>query len=112
MKRTQKMSRRRGGFSLMEVMAAIIIIAAVATATVASLTTLRGKSMAKIDQQNVAELNGKVHAYYLEFGKWPDANLNDLFTAGYTDAKTQATPFGGNYTFDSTTETVVNTNAP
>ncbi|MCA9174113.1 MAG: prepilin-type N-terminal cleavage/methylation domain-containing protein [Planctomycetales bacterium] len=103
---------RRRGFSLMEVMAAIIIIAAVATATVSSLVALRGKSQAKIDQQNIAELNGKVQAYYMEFGRWPDTNLARLYREGYTDKALQATPYGGRYTFDATTQTVVNTYAP
>ena len=50
----------------MEVMAAVVIIAAVATATVSSLVALRGKSMSKIDEQNIADLNGKVQAFYME----------------------------------------------
>ena len=108
----QRKRNNRSGFSLMEVMAAIIIIAAVATATVSSLVTLRGKSMSKIDEQNIAELNGKVQAYYLEYGVWPDSDLKDLFDAGYTNASTQPTPFGGNYTFDANKETIVNSFAP
>ena len=96
----------------MEVMAAVVIIAAVATATVSSLVALRGKSMSKIDQQNIADLNGKVQAYYMEFGAWPDSNLEDLFNNGYTDELVLPTPFGGQYTFDATNQKVVNTNAP
>ena len=96
----------------MEVMAAVVIIAAVATATVSSLVALRGKSMSKIDEQNIADLNGKVQAFYMEFGTWPDANLDDLFTNGYTEQSALPTPFGGHYTFDATSQKVVNTNAP
>lgn len=103
---------RRKGFSLIEVIAAVIILAVVATATVATIAPMREKSRRKLDEQNIASLNGTVQAYYMEIGAWPDRNLTRLKTQGYTTDTYQRTPYGGYYTFDAATGRVVNTNAP
>lgn len=102
----------RKGFSLIEVIAAVIILAVVATATVATIAPMREKSRRKLDDQNIATLNGTVQAYYMELGAWPDTNLTRLKTQGYTQDTYQKTPYGGNYTFDATTLKVVNKQAP
>jgi general secretion pathway protein G len=104
--------KNRRGFSLIEIIAAVVILAVVATATVATITPLREKSRAKIDQQNIAKLNGTVQAYYMEYGAYPDRNLTILRTRGYTSTTTQPTPYGGNYQWDTARLTVVNPNAP
>ena len=103
---------KRSGFSLMEVMAAIVIIAVVATASVSGLSSLRGKANTKLDETNIAELNSKVQAYHLEYAKWPSTNLNQLTRTGYIEAKSLVTPFGGKYSFDRNTNQVINKNAP
>lgn len=104
--------QRRAGFSLLEVIAAVVILAVVAAATVSAIAPLREKARQKVDIQNVARLNAIVQAYYMETGEWPDEDLEDLQTAGYADEKTHETPYGGNYTFDSSKKKVVNTNRP
>ncbi len=103
---------QRKAFSLIEVIAAVIILAVVATATVATISPMREKSRAKLDQQNIASLNGTVQAYYMEIGAWPDTNLTRLKTQGYATDTYQVTPYGGRYTFDTATLKVVNTYAP
>ncbi len=108
----KRTNRRRKGFSLIEVIAAVIILAVVATATVATITPMREKSRIKLDQQNIAKLDGLVQAYYMEYGAWPNASLTALFTRGFTSASTTPTPYGGYYTFDATTKKVINTYAP
>lgn len=105
-------NRRRGGFSLIEVIAAVVILAVVATATVATIAPMREKSRNKIDQQSIAKLNGIVQAYYMEYGAYPDRNLTILQTRGYTSTRLQPTPYGGNYQWDNTKLTVVNPQAP
>ena len=102
----------RKGFSLIEVIAAVIILAVVATATVATIAPMREKSRKKLDEQNIASLNGTVQAYYMEIGAWPDTNLTRLKTQGYTTDTYQKTPYGGYYTFDTTTYKVINKQAP
>lgn len=108
----QRTNRKRKAFSLIEVIAAVIILAVVATATVATIAPMREKSRVKLDEQNRAKLNGIVQAYYMEFGTWPDAGMTLLFSRGYTSARTTPTPYGGIYTFDAGTRTVVNRQAP
>jgi prepilin-type N-terminal cleavage/methylation domain-containing protein len=105
-------SVRRGGFSLIEVIAAVVILAVVATATVATIAPMREKSRNKIDQQSIAKLNGIVQAYFMEYGTYPDRNLTLLRTRGYTSTALQPTPYGGNYQWDNTRLTVVNPRAP
>ena len=110
MNRTRQLRRR--GFSLIEVIAAVVILAVVATATVATIAPMREKSRAKIDQQGIAKLNGIVQAYYMEYGTYPSRNLPELFTKGYTSSSLQATPYGGNYQWDTAKLTIVNPKAP
>jgi prepilin-type N-terminal cleavage/methylation domain-containing protein len=103
---------RRRGFSLLEVIAAVVILAVVAAATVATIAPMRAKSAAKLDQQNIAKLNSISQTYYMETGTWPNADLSALFTAGYTDQARYTTPYGGFYRWNAATRTVFNPNAP
>ncbi|MCA9134597.1 MAG: prepilin-type N-terminal cleavage/methylation domain-containing protein [Planctomycetales bacterium] len=103
---------KRKGFSLIEVIAAVIILAVVATATVATISPMREKSRKKLDEQNIASLNGVVQAYYMEKGAWPDRGLTYLYRDGFTSSRTNPTPYGGYYTWDNATKTVVNSYAP
>lgn len=58
---------------------------------------MREKSRSKIDQQNIAKLNGTVQAYYMEKGAYPDRFMTALQTNGYTSSRLQSTPYGGYY---------------
>ena len=104
--------KRKSGFSLIEVIAAVVILAVVATATVATIAPMREKSRSKIDQQNIAKLNGTVQAYYMEKGAYPDRFMTALQTNGYTSSRLQSTPYGGYYQWDTTKLSVVNPQAP
>lgn len=107
-----KSKNRKKGFSLIEVIAAVVILAVVATATVATIAPMREKSRVKLDQQNIAKLNGIVQAYYMETGLWPDSYMTRLNTAGYTSERLNRTPYGGYYRWDATNRTVINPSAP
>ena len=107
-----KARRNRRGFSLIEVIAAVVILAVVATATVATIMPMRAKSQKKIDEQNIARLNGISQAYYMETGQYPDRALTRLFTAGLTSTRTNPTPYGGYYQWDTATLKVINPAAP
>jgi prepilin-type N-terminal cleavage/methylation domain-containing protein len=106
----KKMNRK--GFSLIEVIAAVVILAVVATATVATIAPMREKSRVKLDQQNIAKLNGIVQAYYMETGLWPDRAMTRLHTSGYTSTRTTPTPYGSHYQWDNTARKVINPLAP
>ncbi len=76
------------GFSLLEVIAATVILAVVAAATVATVAPMRAKSVDRLADQEVATLNAMAQTYYLEKGEYP-ANLDALVGAGYiADATT------------------------
>ncbi len=103
----------RSGFSLIEIISAVVILAVVATATVATIAPMREKSRTKIDDQAVARLNGIVQAYFMEKGAYPDAALNRLITERYlTSVNDLATPYGGRYRFDTTRNLVTNPQRP
>ena len=107
-----KSKNRKKGFSLIEVIAAVVILAVVATATVATNAPMREKSRVKLDQQNIAKLNGIVQAYYMETGRWPDSYMTLLHRDGYTPERVTRTPYGGYYRWDNTNRTVYNPSAP
>jgi prepilin-type N-terminal cleavage/methylation domain-containing protein len=107
------MSRKlkRKAFSLLEIIAAVIILAVVATATVGTVAPMREKSSAKLDESSVASLNALAQTYFLEIGTWPRTGRNgvaDLLNRGYVKRRVD----GGNFEtlfakfqFDATTKT-------
>ena len=74
--------RKNSGFSLLEVIAAVVILAVVAAATVATVAPMRAKSEDKLADQEVATLNAMSQTYFLEIGSYP-AGADVLATAGY-----------------------------
>ncbi len=104
--------QRRGGFSLLEVIAAVVILAVVAAATVSAIAPMREKARQKMDDQNIAKLNAIAQTYYMEVGKWPDKRLRNFQKEGYSEVSRHDTPYGGYYTFDTSKKQVVNTYRP
>ena len=80
---------KKSGFSLLEVIAAVVILAVVAAATVATVAPMRAKSEDKLADQEVATLNAMAQTYFLEVGSYP-GNVNALATAGYLANTTPA----------------------
>ena len=73
---------RKRGFSLLEVIAAVVILAVVGAAAVATVAPMRAKSVDKLADQEIATLNSMAQTYFLEEGRYP-ANVNALANAGY-----------------------------
>jgi len=73
---------KKNGFSLLEVIAAVVILAVVAAATVATVAPMRAKSEDKLADQEVAGLNAMSQTYFLEIGRFP-SSVNQLASAGY-----------------------------
>jgi prepilin-type N-terminal cleavage/methylation domain-containing protein len=78
---------KKSGFSLLEVIAAVIILAVVAAATVATVAPMRAKSADKMADQEVATLNAMSQTYFLEIGSYP-ASVDSLATSGYLSNNT------------------------
>ncbi len=73
---------RKSGFSLLEVIAAVVILAVVAAATVATVAPMRAKSEDKLAEQEIATLNAMSQTYFLELGSYP-RDVRELANAGY-----------------------------
>ena len=80
----------RNAFSLLEVVAAVIIIAVVAAATIATIAPMRAKSEQRSHNQTVATLNGMSHNYFLEYGQYPPQGASSLADAGYLSTPDEA----------------------
>ena len=101
--------KNKKGFSLLEVIAAVVILAVVAAATVATVAPMRAKSEDKLADQEVATLNAMAQTYYLEVGSFPGSVVT-LANAGYlpnttADEKARLTKLRRNYSYDRSTGT-------
>ena len=81
--------QKKSGFSLLEVIAAVVILAVVAAATVATVAPMKNKSEKKLDEQQVATLNAMTQTYFLENGRYP-ANVIQLAQGEYLPFTTTA----------------------
>lgn len=98
---------KKSGFSLLEVIAAVVILAVVAAATVATVAPMRAKSEDKMADQEVASLNAMAQTYFLEIGRYPTSVLS-LVTEGYVanttpEERARVTRIRRNYTYTRTT---------
>lgn len=98
---------KKSGFSLLEVIAAVVILAVVAAATVATVAPMRAKSADKLADQEVASLNAMAQTYFLEKGAYP-VSARSLATEGYLadvtpEDKARVTKIVRNYTYTRAT---------
>lgn len=75
------------GFSLLEVIAAVVILAVVSAATVATVAPIRAKREDRLAIQEIARLNSLAKNYHTEQGRFP-ASLDELVQAGYLGNET------------------------
>jgi prepilin-type N-terminal cleavage/methylation domain-containing protein len=75
------------GFSLLEVIAAVVILAVVAAATVATVAPMRAKSEDKLTDRELATLNALAQSYHLQEGQYP-ASIDALAKAGHLRSTT------------------------
>lgn len=79
---------KKRAFSLLEVIAAIVILAVVTAATFATVAPMRAKSDDRVTDQEITTLNALSQSYLLKEGSYP-ANLHELAEAGYLAHETQ-----------------------
>ena len=87
---TMKTRQKRNAFSLLEVIAAVIILAVVAAATISTIAPMRAKSEQKLNDQTAASLNGMSQTYFLEYGQYPENGVSSLAGAGYLSTNDEA----------------------
>ncbi len=101
--------QHRNGFSLLEIIAAVIILAVVAAATVATVAPMRQKADDKMSVQELATLNSLANTYFIEYGQFP-TNIGQLRTSGYIayttpEDRTRYATLSRKYSYDRTTGT-------
>jgi len=74
-----KKSQKRQGFSLLELLAVVVILGIIAAVVVPRVTTSSDKARTEVDAFNISTLNAAVERYYVNEGGWPSA-LSDLGT--------------------------------
>ncbi len=73
----------RRAFSLVELIAAAVIVAVVAAATVATITPMRAKAHQRLIREQLAALNALSHEYLGDQGQYPPNGVESLIVAGY-----------------------------
>ena len=71
-------SRRRIGFSLMELLAVVTILGIIAAIIVPRVAISSDTAKAKVNSHNKATINAAVERWYVEKGTWPANNLSDI----------------------------------
>jgi prepilin-type N-terminal cleavage/methylation domain-containing protein len=71
-------SRKRTGFSLMELLAVVTILGIIAAIIVPRVMTSSDTSKQKVSAHNKATINSAVERWYIEKGSWPAVDLSDI----------------------------------
>jgi prepilin-type N-terminal cleavage/methylation domain-containing protein len=92
--------KQKKGFTLIEVMAAVIIIGIIAAIALPRFLNVRGDAEANSCKGNLASINVQIERYYLANKSWP--TLGDLGTDYFPDG-IPSCPDTGTYSIDTTT---------
>jgi prepilin-type N-terminal cleavage/methylation domain-containing protein len=105
---------RRLGFSLMELLAVVIIIGVIAALIVPRVISNSDVAKTKSCQHNCTEINIAVEQYYIHNGAWPANDLSDIGAdANYFPDGLPACPVSGNaYQLDGTLHRVQGHTSP
>lgn len=71
-------TKKRSGFSLMELLAVVTILGIIAAIVVPRVSVSASTAKQKVHEHNVATINSAVERYYIETGGWPADNLSDI----------------------------------
>ncbi|MGI8982632.1 MAG: competence type IV pilus major pilin ComGC [Pirellulaceae bacterium] len=94
---------RRRGFSLLELLAVVIILGIMAAVIIPRIGGHTGKAKANVCSQYQGDLNSALEKYYFDQGTWA-TDLNDIQTDVYYPTAIPVCPVNGQaYTIDPTT---------
>ena len=71
-------SRRRSGFSLLELLAVVTILGIIAVVVIPRVSVSAEAAKTNANKQNVSEINSAVERWYFEKGVFPASNLSDI----------------------------------
>jgi general secretion pathway protein G len=99
--RQRTSARRRGGFTLIEVMLVVVIIGMLATLAIVNVPKYMKRSQINTVKGQIRSLSTAINAYYMEEGKYP-SSLNDLVSGDdpYIEGKVPADPWGNQYQYN------------
>jgi prepilin-type N-terminal cleavage/methylation domain-containing protein len=101
-------TRKRAGFSLMELLAVVTILGIIAAIIVPRVTVSSDTAKTKVNNHNKATINSAVERWYIEKGSWPANNLADIGAdTNYFPQGIPTNPVDGSaYTLNATTHRV------
>lgn len=102
-----KVKRNRRGFSLLELLAVVVILGIIAAIVVPRVSTSSTLAKQRVHEHNIATLNSAVERYFVTEGNWPSA-LTDL-GVDYLPDGVPAVPTNNSltYSIDGTTHRVI-----
>ena len=100
--------KRRGGFSLLELLAVVTILGIIALVVIPRISVSSTKAKEEADRQNQSEINSAVERWYFDKGTYPADDLSDIGTNNtyFPDGIPENPVDGSAYALDSTTKRV------
>jgi general secretion pathway protein G len=74
----RRITVKRNGFSLMELLAVVTILGIIAAIVVPRVSVSSATAKQKVHEHNKATINSAVERYYIETGGWPADDLSDI----------------------------------
>lgn len=103
-----KVPRNRKGFSLLELLAVVVILGIIAAIVVPRVTVSSDTAKQKVNDHTAATLNSAIERYYVDNGSWP-ADLSTLVPDYLPDGVPTNPIDGSAYSIDSKTHRVTGT---
>ena len=105
--------RIRKAFSLLELLAVVVILGIIAAIVVPRVSTSSATAKLKVNAHNKATINAAVERYYIDNNAWPSTDLNEMGTDYFPDGIPKS-PYDGvtQYTIDAATHRVDNVPDP
>ena len=69
---------RKKGFTLIEILFVIVVIAILAAIVIPRLTTTQSTAKENACDANKASMNTQIERYYFDTGSWPSSNLAEM----------------------------------
>jgi len=100
--------KKRRGFSLLELLAVVVILGIIAAVVVPRVTSSSDMAKQRVNDHTAASLNSAIERYYVNEGSWPTA-LSDLVPDYLPDGVPTNPIDGSAYGIDGTSHRITGT---